>query len=110
MPADHRCSVPALPQRRLHASSALFQCCLGILRPFDVALAGTVARMGLFSKKKAADAGAADVASADFATDAATDRMTSGGGGLSTASDKNPFVAPRKLLVMVAVLGQTSPP
>lgn len=53
--------------------------------------------MGFFGKKKAADeAAAADVGSADIGADAAAGRVTSGGGAVSTSSDKNPFVSTRK--------------
>lgn len=51
--------------------------------------AGAKANMGMFSKKKAADVGSADIA----AGDAATARVPSDGGAMQSAhSDKNPFV------------------
>jgi hypothetical protein len=57
----------------------------------SILYAGTKAKMGMFSKKKAADA---DVGSADIAAgDAATARVPSDAGAMhSSHSDKNPFV------------------
>lgn len=72
--------------------------------------AGTTATMGLFSKKKAAT-DAAEVGSADIAAgDAPTARMSSTGGGVSSSSDKNPFVTSCKLAQLGHWCSITRPP